>query len=103
MVVKSLRKDEPLWAYSIGFPEVTRLLMFASLKLGPLVPVKGDVLMVTDKRLAASVDKSIVSELHRRKKLVVGGPVSNPAQLKRWQDLKVDGILTDAPSLIRGL
>lgn len=99
-LLKSMKKEMPRWLYGLGLAELTRLIMFASLNLEALIPLRGDLLIVTRKQLKTRISSRIIAELHRRKKKVIPGVISGKSELQRWLSLGVDGILTDAPQAV---
>lgn len=96
IVVQSLRKLKPAWLFGIDLAEFTRLAMFDSLDMAPVVPVKGDIFIAQQKIYQRSISKTLVDELHRRKKRIIAQS-NNIEEWSSWREKNVDGLLTDEP------
>lgn len=96
-VLKSLRSQKPLWMFGIGLAQLTRLAMFAAVHLEPVIPITGDILITPPTAHTRLLDETVIREIQRRKKKVIPW-VAETKQWDMYREMKVDGILTDAPS-----
>ena len=96
-VLMALRKQKPLWMFGIGHAEFTRLSMFASVGLEPLMPLKGDILIPQKLLQKQILDENLIHELQRRKKRILTW-VDNENDWEHWRKFQVDGLITNKPT-----
>jgi hypothetical protein len=93
-VLVSLRDLRPELLYGSSQPDRLRMLAFDSLKLLPAMPFKGDAFVGPIYRNKIRIlTPSVVSELRRRNKYLVIGPVSTPQQFDEASTFNPDGII----------
>lgn len=101
IVLDAIKKEEASFLYGSSLSDFTRFKTFESLWILPATPMKGDFLigplMFRDVPLFS---ESIISEVHRRFKKVIIGPLDNIQDIGKAQELKPDGLFTTDPLLL---
>lgn len=103
IVVQSLRKISPLWFYGLESAEYTRLTMFTSIGMGPVIPLKGDIFISPSLLHNKTLSAETVKELQRRKKKVVVYADGNLAYETWKKKVTVDGVLSRDINFLRGV
>lgn len=98
-VVKSIKKLLPQLLYGTGVGQRVRLLMLSSLWLEPIAPVDGDLLVSPLSTQGISVvSPKVRSEVERRQKVFILGPLNTPEANSEALSLGADGYLTAFPA-----
>ena len=106
VILKSVKEKEPFWLFGTSLPELTRLVTFSSIGLEPAIAVRGDVI-ISPLRLHERkfINEQVLSEMKRRLKKVLIGPVKNDAELNQavslFQKNLVDGFIVENPKQIK--
>lgn len=106
VILKSVKDKEPFWLFGTSLPELTRLITFSSIGLHPAISVRGDV-MISPLRIHERnfINEQVLSEMKRRLKKVLIGPVKNDAELNQavslFQKNLVDGFIVENPKQIK--
>jgi hypothetical protein len=83
-ILEYLKKEKPFWLYGMSLAEVTRILSFDSIGLGPAIQLRGDVLVSPLIRFDREfVTLSLLAEMKRRKKRVLLGPLETDKQVQK--------------------
>lgn len=83
-IIEHLKKEKPFWIYGMSLPELTRVLTFDSIGLGPAIQVRGDVLISPLERFDREfATESLLTEMKRRKKRVLLGPFETDSQVQK--------------------
>lgn len=94
IVIKAVKEIRPMWIYGTSISEVTRIKTFSTMQLEPAIGLRGDVFVAPVSYLARPLaDESLVTEMKRRKKIVLIGPLVNDSEMKSAEELKPDGII----------
>ena len=99
VIIKSIRKLRPQLIYGSSSSDEFKWLFFDSMRLLPLTPFNGDVLVISENRLKPEIAK----EIERRKKYVLVGPWARQTDFKLLQDSAVRGVLLSEISNISNL
>lgn len=101
VILSSLKKQQPLWLFGISDAERVRMRTFESLWLLPAAPFEGDVYVGTFfKKKVELLSENIVSEIKRRGKKLIVGPLKSKEELELALRLGVDGVLIDQEELL---
>jgi hypothetical protein len=94
VILKSIKEREPMWVYGTSYPEINRFLSFESIGVASATQLRSDVyispLRISNRPVFTA---ALNSELRRRKKKIILGPVSGPAEHLQAQQFDVDGII----------
>lgn len=94
VILKSIKEREPMWVYGTSYPEINRFLSFESIGVASATQLRSDVyispLRISNRPVFTA---ALHSELRRRKKKIILGPVSGPAEYLQAQQFDVDGII----------
>lgn len=83
-IIQHLKNEKPFWLFGMSLPELTRVLTFDSIGLGPAIQVRGDVLVSPLLKLDREfVTESLLSEMRRRKKRILLGPFETDSQVQK--------------------
>ncbi|MBL7545045.1 MAG: hypothetical protein JNL11_14605 [Bdellovibrionaceae bacterium] len=94
VVIKSIKEQKPMWIYGTSIPEASRVKSFSTLGLEAAISVRGDVFIAPISYLnRPMINESLVTEMKRRKKYVLIGPVLNDEERKQAEELNPDGII----------
>lgn len=103
IIMTSIKDLKPEWVYGTSVPDLVRLLTFDSMWILPSTQFKGDVFISPFKiqnRVAFNDD--IISEMRRRKKRVLLGPIRTESEFTEASRLQADGYITDdLPKLLQ--
>jgi hypothetical protein len=100
-IIKSTKVLNPTWLFSLTTNELVKLQFFDQLQLVHSAQIDGDVLFSELKiRGKSSLSPEMVSELQRRFKKVILGPISSRAELEQAQLLKPNGFFVNDPLLL---
>ena len=92
-ILEHMKKQKPFWLYGMSLAEVTRILSFDSIGLGPAIQVQGDVLVSPLERFEREVvTPSLLSELKRRKKRILLGPLETETQIQKAMEYQQRGL-----------
>lgn len=96
VIMSSIKNLEPFWLYGCSQADLMRFLAFDSLWILPAVPFKGDVFISPLKLLGrVAFNENILTEVRRRNKKIILGPITNKAEFDDASRLKVDGLLIE--------
>lgn len=106
VIVKSIKDQEPFWLYGTSLPELTRLITFGSIGLQPAISIRGDVMIAPlNIRHRKFVNEDVLTEVKRRMKKVLLGPIKNDAEMMQsvswYQKNLVDGFIVENPKQIK--
>ncbi|MBX3034094.1 MAG: hypothetical protein KF865_09225 [Bdellovibrionaceae bacterium] len=102
VILRSLKDLHPMWLYGTSWADITKLLSFDSIGLGPAIEFKGDVFIVPPRiNGRPAYTDSIVTEMHRRLKSVFIGPLQNADDFAKAREAKADGLIFATPELWR--
>lgn len=94
VIVTSIKKAKPLWLYGTSQSELLRFLVFDSLWILPAMNMFGDVFVAPIKtQTSPSFNEDILTEVRRRNKKVVVGPVQSEEDVKAAQLFLPDYII----------
>lgn len=100
-ILESLKETQPMLVYGSTIADITRLKTFQSMALISASPFKGDVFFAPLTYLdRPAVNEEIVTEMHRRFKKVIIGPLMNAQDLEQAQKLGADGFFLADPFLL---
>lgn len=103
VIMTSIKEIKPEWVYGTSTPDLMRLMTFDSMYVLPSTLFKGDVFIAPftiKKRPGFNVD--IITEMRRRNKRIILGPIESEAQFAEASRLKVEGYITEnLPELLR--
>lgn len=92
----------PLSLYGVSFADFVRLKSMSSIDLVGTVNLKGDVVIAPLKRGKVDLfDSEVISELRKRKKWIILGPLKTSDEVVIAQGLAVDGIFVADPLLLK--
>jgi len=98
------RNMRPQWLTASPVDEAERIAMLATLGLESVGGIKGDFFIAPLEREKIHIlTEPLVREAHKRFKKVVAWNVNDEASLTRALELKVDGVATENPELLRGI
>lgn len=101
IVLEATKKEEPSYLYGSSLSDFTRFKTFESLFILPATPLKGDFLIGPLKhRDVALFSNAIVSEVHRRHKKVIIGPLEDIQQIGAAEEFNPDGLFVTDPLLL---
>lgn len=93
VLLTALKELSPTALFGSSHADLMRLRTFDSGYILPATPFKGDALIAPlTLRKISVVDQNIVSEMRRRQKRIILGPISNDVELQQAQALKPDGL-----------
>lgn len=99
-----VRRIKPEWMTASPVDEAERLAMLSSLNLQSVGSIKGDFLIAPLRRENISIlTPELVAEAHKRFKKVIAWNVNNETDAQLALEMKVDGIATEKPELLRGI
>lgn len=97
VVIDSVKSLKPAWLYGTSVPDLVRMLTFDSLYLLPAIQYKGDVFIAPfkiSKRNAFNAD--IITEMRRRHKKVLLGPLKSAEEYAKAQTYSPDGYIFES-------
>jgi hypothetical protein len=96
IVIKSIKEQKPLWLFGTSRSDVMKIVSFDSIGLGPASPFHGDVFISPLKIMnRAAFNEDVLTEIRRRKKLVILGPLLTEQEIVDARSLKPDGYIYD--------
>lgn len=100
VVINSIKDLKPMELYSNSTVDFVKLNFFESIYLLPAMPFKYDLFVgpLLYKK-ATVVSENMITELHRRHKKVLLGPLSTPEQIQQARKLGADGFFISDPIL----
>lgn len=105
VLMTAIKEIKPEWVYGTSTPDLMRLMTFDSMYVLPSTQFKGDVFIAPFtimKRPAFNDD--IITEMRRRNKRILLGPIQSESQFAEASRLKVEGYITEnLPELLRHL
>ena len=94
IIIKAVKELRPMWLYGTSISEVTRIKTFSTIMLEPAIGLRGDVFVAPISYLSRPLaDQLLVTEMKRRKKLVLLGPLVKETEMKTAEELQPDGIV----------
>ncbi len=94
IIIKAIKELKPMWIYGTSISEVTRLKTFSTIMLEPAIGLRGDVFIAPVSYLSRPLaDELLVTEMKRRKKIVLLGPLVNESEITPAEQLHPDGII----------
>ncbi len=94
LVLKTTKELQPLWLYGTSRSDIMRLLNFDSMGLLPTCAFVGDVFIAPFKVLRRpAFNQDVLTEVRRRKKHILLGPLESGAEILDAQSLKPDGYI----------
>ena len=101
VILRSIKKLQPLWLYGSSQAERVRFTTFDSLLIVTATTFKGDVYLGPFKQKGILLlTESIFKELKRRGKKVIIGPLESKDELEQALRLGADGIVMEKPVLL---
>jgi len=101
LVLESIKKLQPLWLYGSSQSDRVRFATFASMWIVTATPFKGDVYVGPFRqRKITLLTPEIASEVKRRGKKLIVGPLETKAELELALRLGADGVFIDQAELI---
>ena len=92
-ILRDLREQHPVWLFGTSQTQLTQLL---SLKLGPVAPLRGDVMIAPPFwNRTPFLTEAMCAEAHRRHLKVFAGPLLTEADSEASQSLPIDGFISD--------
>ncbi|MGZ3769272.1 MAG: hypothetical protein ACXVCP_06510 [Bdellovibrio sp.] len=103
VIMTTTKELKPEWLYGTSVPDIVRLLTFDSMWILPSTQFKGDVFLAPFKiKNRPAFNDDIISEMRRRKKRVVLGPIRTKEEMAETIRMKADGYITeDLPQLMQ--
>ncbi len=96
VIMSSIKNLEPFWLYGCSQADLMRFLAYDSLWVLPAAPFKGDVFISPFKLLGRTAfNEDILTEIRRRNKKIILGPIGNKAEFDDASRLKADGLLIE--------
>lgn len=94
VILKAIKEIKPLWTFGTSHAEIMRLLTFDSIGVVAATSMRSDVYVSPLRIKDRSVFNSLLNEeLHRRKKKILLGPLTNEQEAKEAQAYVVDGFI----------
>lgn len=102
VILDSLKKLKPMWLYGTSSSERVRFRTLESMWVEPAMKYSRDVYVGPLRQKGVELlSENILSELKRRKKKILVGPLSSKDEQELVQRLGIDGVFIDQPELIR--
>jgi len=100
VVIKALKRKNPLWVYGTSWSDLTKLMSFESVGLIPTASFGGDVFIAPMKMMGRpAFNAGVIEEMRRRYKIVLLGPLTTPAEVEAARAFEPDGYVLGDPSL----
>ncbi len=97
IIIKTIKKLQPLWLFGSGQTELTKLKILEGLFIETISPIRGDIIVASlyqKKHGQRSFSQKLIKEIHRRQMKVILGPIHSREDLEKLTREGVDGILT---------